>query len=118
METTRYRLKYCLKGPLNRKQPTNLTKSGSYQTCKKHIDDQANTAMLSLSRKNRLLALPIEIQIELFLLYACEIWGFGNLDIEIVQLKFLKMILNLKRSTPSFMVYGEAGVLGRYIYSS
>ena len=25
-ETARYRLKYCLKGPLNRKQPTNLAK--------------------------------------------------------------------------------------------
>ena len=24
-ETARYRLKYCLKGPLNPKQPTNLT---------------------------------------------------------------------------------------------
>ena len=28
-ETARYRLKYCLKGPLNRKQPTNLGWSGS-----------------------------------------------------------------------------------------
>ena len=100
-----------------------LTKSGSYQTCKKHIVDQANTAMFSLLRKIRLLALPIEIQIELFnktikpiLLYACEIWGFGNLDIiERVQLKFLKLILNLKRSTPSFMVYGEVGVRPLYI---
>ena len=27
-ETTRYRLKYCLKGPLNPKQPTNQTKEG------------------------------------------------------------------------------------------
>ena len=26
-ETARYRLKYCLKGPLNPKQPTNLTNS-------------------------------------------------------------------------------------------
>ena len=26
-ETARYRLKYCLKGPLNPKQPTNLTSS-------------------------------------------------------------------------------------------
>ena len=28
-ETARYRLKYCLKGPLNPKQPTNQPKSGS-----------------------------------------------------------------------------------------
>ena len=27
-ETTRYRLKYCLKGPLNPKQPTNINDNG------------------------------------------------------------------------------------------
>ena len=43
-------------------------------------------------------------------LYGCEIWGIGNIDIiERVQLKFLKMILNLNKSTPSYMVYGETG---------
>ena len=59
--------------------------------------------------------LPIDIQIELFnirpiILYACETGGFGNLDIfEKVELQFLKLMLNLKKSTPSFMVYGEVG---------
>ena len=38
-------------------------------------------------------------------------WGIGNLDtIETVQLKFYKNILNLKKSTPTFMIYGELGV--------
>ena len=95
-----------------------LSKSGSYLNCKKHIAEQANNAMFSLLRKIRVLNLPIDMQIELFsklikpiLLYGCEIWGFGNLDIiERVQLKFLKMILNLKKSTPSYMVYGESGL--------
>jgi hypothetical protein len=42
----------------------------------------------------------------------CEIWGFGNNDVlEKVHLKFCKMILNLKASTPNYMMYGE---LGRY----
>ena len=46
------------------------------------------------------------------LLYGCEIWGFGNNDVlEKVHLKFCKMILNLKTSTPNYMIYGE---LGRY----
>jgi hypothetical protein len=46
------------------------------------------------------------------LLYGCEIWGFGNNDLlEKVHLKFCKMILNLKTSTPNYMIYGE---LGRY----
>ena len=94
-----------------------LSKSGSYVSCKKHIADQANNAMYSLLRKIRVLNLPIEMQIDLFnklikpiLLYGCEIWAVGNIDvIERVQLKFLKMILNLKKSTPSYMVYGETG---------
>jgi hypothetical protein len=46
------------------------------------------------------------------LLYGCEIWGFGNNDVlEKVHLKFCKMILNLKTSTPNYMIYGD---LGRY----
>ena len=57
------------------------------------------------------------MQVDLFnkvikpiLLYGSEIWGFGNLDIlERVQLKLFKQILNLKKSTSSFMVYGELG---------
>ena len=95
-----------------------LSSNGSYTKAKKHIIDQANNAMFSLLRKIRALNLPIDLQVELFnktikpiLLYGCELWGTGNLEsIERVQLKFLKQILNLKKSTPSFMVYGELGV--------
>ena len=44
-------------------------------------------------------------------LYSCEICGFGNnATIERVHLKFLKIIFRLKRSTPSFMIYGELGL--------
>lgn len=95
-----------------------LARSGSFLKAKKYIVDQANMALFSLMRKTRVLNLPIEMQVDLFnktikpiLLYGCELWGFGNLDtIERVQLKFLKQILNLKKSTPSIMVYGELGV--------
>ena len=74
--------------------------------------------MISILRKIRVLNLPTEMQIDLFnklikpiLLYGCEIWAVGNIDIiERVQLKFLKMILNFKKSTPSYMVYGETGL--------
>ena len=46
------------------------------------------------------------------LLYGCEIWGFGNSDVlEKVHLKFCKMILNVKTSTPNNMIHGE---LSRY----
>ena len=58
------------------------------------------------------------MQIDLFnklvkpiLLYGSEIWGFGNLDIiERIQLKFFKYIFNLKKSTPTYMIYGEVGI--------
>ena len=95
-----------------------LARSGSFLKAKKHIAEQANIAVFSLLRKIRHLNLPIDMQIDLFnkmikpiLLYGCEIWGFGNIDIiERVQLKFFKHILHLKKSTPSFMIYGELGV--------
>ena len=100
-----------------------LARSGSFLNAKKHIVNQANNALFSLQRKIRNLNLPIDMQIDLFnkmikpiLLYGCEIWGFGNLDIiERVQLKFYKQILYLKKSTPSFMVYGELGAYPLFI---
>ena len=74
--------------------------------------------MFSLLRKSRALNLPITMQIDLFnkmikpvLLYRCEIWVVGNLElIGRVQLRFIKIILNLKKSTPSYMIYKELGI--------
>ena len=72
-----------------------LGRSGSYVAAKKiHIAEQGNKAIFALIRKIRRLSLPLDIQIELFektikplLIYGCEVWGFGNLDmIERVQL--------------------------------
>ena len=71
-----------------------LSRTGSYIKTKKHIADQANKALYSLLRKARTLNLPIDLQIDMFnkvikpiLLYGCEVWGYGNLDvIERVQL--------------------------------
>ena len=67
--------------------------------------------------------LPIDLQLDLFnkmikpiLSYECKLWGFGNIDtIERVQLKFLKQLLNLKKSTLSFIVYGELGAKSNQI---
>ena len=61
------------------------------------------------------LLLPLDVQIDLLnktikpiLLYGCEILCVGNIEgIERVQLKFYKQILNLKKATPSHMIYGE-----------
>ena len=95
-----------------------LSRSGSFSRNKKYLAQQANKALFSLFRKSRNLNLSIDLQIELFnktvkpiLLYGCEIWGYGNFDdLERVQLKFLKYALNMKKSTPTFMIYGELGV--------
>ena len=75
--------------------------------------------MYDIIKKGRLHNLNIETQLDLFdkivvpiLLYGCEIWGTGdNSVIERVHLKFCKLLLNVKKSTPDFMIYGE---LGRY----
>ena len=74
--------------------------------------------MFSLLKKIRTLSLPSDLKIELFdkmikpiLLYGAEIYGFGNCDvIERVNLKFIKCILKLKKSTPSHMIHGELGI--------
>jgi hypothetical protein len=75
--------------------------------------------MYEVIKKGRKHNISISCQLDLFdkmvksiLLYGCEIWGFGNNDIlEKVHLKFCKMILHLKATTPNCMIYGE---LGRY----
>lgn len=95
-----------------------FAKSGSFYKTKQKLAEQGNKAMYALLRKIKALSLPYDIQIDLFektvkpvLLYGSEIWGFGNLDIlERVQLKFYKYIFNLKKSTPSYMIYGELGI--------
>ena len=75
-------------------------------------------------KKGRLHNLSIKSQYYLFdkivkpiLLYGCEIWWFGNIDIiERVHLTFCKLILNLKKSTPNFMIYGELGIYPMSVY--
>jgi hypothetical protein len=72
--------------------------------------------VLKLRRKHNLsikcLSSLFDKMVKPILLYGCEISGFGNNDVlEKVLLKFCKMILNLKTSTPNYMIYGE---LGRY----
>jgi hypothetical protein len=46
------------------------------------------------------------------LLYGSEVWGIENVNIiDQFQLKFHKLILNLKQSTPNCMLYGLLGIL-------
>ena len=77
----------------------------------------ANKASFSLLKKCRKLDLPLDIKLDLFdkcimpiLLYGSEIWSFENIDLlDREQLRFYKMILNVKKTTPTCMIYGELG---------
>ena len=69
--------------------------------------------MYDIIRKGRIHNLSIECQLDLFdkivkpiLLYGCEVWGFGNnLIIVRIHIKFCKILLGVKKSTPDFMNY-------------
>ena len=95
------------------------SRTGSFTKAKKSQAEKATRAVYDIIKKGRLHNLNIETHLELFdkivkpiLLYGCEVWGIGdNSIIERVHLKFCKLLLNLKKSTPDFMIYGE---LGRY----
>ena len=73
--------------------------------------------MYEVLKMGRLYKLSVKIKLDLFdkmikpiLLYGCEVWGFGKNEVlERVHLKFCKILLNLKYSTPNYMVYGEQG---------
>ena len=96
-----------------------FSKTGNFNLAKKRLVDKAVVSMYAVLKLGRKHNLSIKCLLSLFdkmvkpiLLYGCEIWGFGNNDVlEKVHLKFCKMILNLKTSTPNYMIYGE---LGRY----
>jgi hypothetical protein len=96
-----------------------FSRTGSFKVCKNHLSEKAIKAMYELIKKGRKHNLSISCQLDLFdklvkpiLLYGCEIWGSCNNDIlEKVHLKFCKIILHLKATTPNCMIYGE---LGRY----
>ena len=91
--------------------------NGNFSLAKQQQKTQAERAMFCLLNKCKKLKLPIDIQLELFdkivvpiLLYGSEIWGFENVKVlESLHLKFCKYILNVKKSTPNCMVYGELG---------
>jgi len=93
--------------------------NGTFTKAIKRLRDIANKAMFSILSKGRKYGLDIDTQLHLFnavvtpiLLYGCEVWGFSDLKpVEKVILRFCKMILKVKSSTPTAMVRGELGIL-------
>ena len=94
-----------------------FTHNGNFNKNLIDLKEQGNRAMFSIIKKARKGKLPIDIQFDLFdkvvmpvMLYGCEVWGYKNLEVlEKLHLKFCKLVLKLKKSTPDTMVYGESG---------
>ena len=96
-----------------------LNRTGNFNKAINKQTEKATKAMYEVLKKGRIHNLSIECQIDLFnkivkpiLLYGSEIWGFSkNIRyLEKVQLRFCKLLLKLKSSTPNYMVYGELGI--------
>ena len=101
---------------------TMFSYNGRFLKDNQRMVEQAHKAMFSVFRKSRKLQLSIDLQLQLFdsmivpiLLYGSEVTDFENSDIlERLCTKFYKIILNVKKSTPNCILYGE---LGRYAIS-
>ena len=93
--------------------------NGRFLKNNQRMVEQARKSLFSVLRKSRKLQLPIDLQLQLFdsmivpiLLYGSEVTGFENSDIlERLCTQFYKIILNVKKSTPNCILYGE---LARY----
>ena len=78
---------------------------------------KARTSMRSLFSIMRGMDIPIDIKLNLFdayvspiLCYSSELWGLCDAEvIERVHRCYIKWILNVKRTTTSYAIYGETG---------
>ena len=96
-----------------------FSKNGRFIEAMEDNIEKAKKGMHSLRSASAEKNIPIDCQIDLFektiepiLLYGAEIWGQENVEIiEKFRLKVLKQILGVRRTTPTYMVYGETGKL-------
>ena len=93
--------------------------NGKFNKNLKRQCDQARKAMYALITKSRKLCLDLDLQIQLFdstvvpiLLYSSEVCGCDNISIiKQFQVKYLKIVLRAKKTTPNVMLFGELGIL-------
>ena len=96
-----------------------FSQSRSFLNARKHVVEQSKKAMYLLFCRINNLKLPVDLQLKLFdhtvlpiLTYACEIWGFENLEmLEKIHTEFLRKITKCRKSTPLYMLYAELGRL-------
>ena len=94
-----------------------FSRNRHFHQTKKHNVEQPMTAMHVLFKRIRNLDIPIDLQLYLFdhvilpiELYGCEILGFENSQIiENLHNDFLRQIINLRKSTPIYMLHAELG---------
>ena len=98
--------------------------SGKFSQGIDHVSFQGKRALFNLfSSIENFDIMYVNMQLQLFqslvapvLCYASEIWGFAEAKkVEIVHLKFLKMILKVRKTTPSCIVYKECNVYPLYL---
>ena len=97
---------------------TKLNYNNKMIVCQKDLCQRATRAMFCLLKKCSLNNLPLDVITDLFekivvpvATYGCEVWGFDTNDIlEKMQMKFLKILFKLRKSTPSFLILGELGI--------
>ena len=100
-----------------------FNKNKRYTTAIKSNLIKGRRAAFSISKKARKLNLSVSCQIHILntivkpiLLYGCEIFCFENVNmLNVFYVQCLKRILCLKRTTPSYMVYGETGCTPLYV---
>ena len=97
-----------------------LNRTGNFNKAITKQAEKAKQAMYEVLKRGHTHTLSVECQLELFdkmvkpiLLYGSEIWGFSKYIeyLEKRQLRFCKLLLKLKSSTPYYMIYGELGRL-------
>ena len=96
-----------------------FTKSAKYAQAIKENLLKAQRASFSVMNRARELNLSLSCTIHIIntvikpiLLYGCEIFCYGNTtSLEKFYVSLLKRALSLRKSTPSYMVYGETGCM-------
>ena len=94
-----------------------LTKNANFYKSKMLALHKGTKVVYEVLKLGRIHSLSINCQLDLFdkmvkptLLYGCEIWGLDNIEIiDRVHIQFCKLLLQLKRLTPTYMIYGEFG---------
>ena len=94
-----------------------LNYNNKFKTAQIDLCTRASRAMFLLLKKANRLSLPLDVILDLFdktvlpvLTYCCEVWGTAVIEqTRVLQRRFYKMVFQLRKSTPTLMLFGETG---------